>query len=270
MDDELFSRHYGMPRGRLFEALQQALATMPSVTLQRLDDTGRSVEFRTSFTLTSWGDNMVATVDEVDDGAVLRVAGRPRVGIMSTPWGEEAHATQIEQQLFTALGTILAAGAATEPASAGGDASASAPSSKRAREIMTSTVEVIDVDATVADAAVLLAAAEVGALPICSPERRLQGMLTDRDIVVKVVAQGKDPASTKVRELVEGTEVVTIGADDSLDEALRTMKDHKVRRLPVIDGTELVGIVSQGDLAQHLPEGKVGELLEVISAAPPD
>ena len=61
---------------------------------------------------------------------------------------------------------------------------------------------------------------------------------------------------------------MTIGADDSIEEALQTMKQYKVRRLPVIDGTDLIGMVSQGDLAQHLPEDKVGDLLEAISAAP--
>jgi CBS domain-containing protein len=236
--------------------------------------------------LTSWGENMRATVESVDDGTtVLRVSGQPRVGIMSTPWGEELHAAQIEQQLFTTLDATLAADAAAWDASGGGgddggdgdrsdgdrddDGDATSWSGgPRARDIMTAGAEVVDMDDTVADAAELLAAGDIGALPICNRERRLQGMLTDRDIVVKVVALGRDPASTKVSEIAQGTEVVTIGADDSLEEALRTMKEHKVRRLPVIDGTDLVGMISQGDLAQHVPEHKVGDLLEAISAAP--
>ena len=93
-------------------------------------------------------------------------------------------------------------------------------------------------------------------------------MVTDRDIVVKVIAQGKNPASTPMSELATQDEVVTIGADDPIDEALRTMTSHKVRRLPVIDGHELVGIISQADIATHLEEDKVGELVEAISAAP--
>jgi len=92
-------------------------------------------------------------------------------------------------------------------------------------------------------------------------------MLTDRDIVVKALAQGKDPGSTRAGEFAEG-KPVTIGADDSVEEALRTMKDHKVRRLPVIDGHDLIGIVSQADLAQNIDEEKVGDLVEAISAAP--
>ena len=107
---------------------------------------------------------------------------------------------------------------------------------------------------------------DVGALPICGDDDRLKGMLTDRDIVVKVLAQGKDPDSTKAGEFGEG-KPVTIGADDSIEDAIATMKEHKVRRLPVIDGHELVGIVSQGDLARNADEEEVGELVETISAA---
>jgi CBS domain-containing protein len=137
-----------------------------------------------------------------------------------------------------------------------------------AREIMTSGVEVANPDETVEDAARRLAEQDIGALPVCNSDRRLEGMLTDRDIAVKVVAAGLDPKSTTVREICNPAEVVTIGADDSVEEAVRTMKDHAVRRLPVIDGHELVGMVSQADVATNLPENKVGELVEAISAAP--
>ena len=80
--------------------------------------------------------------------------------------------------------------------------------------------------------------------------------------------KGKDPESTKVSELANG-KPVTIGADDSVEEALQTMKDHQVRRLPVIDGHDLIGIVSQADVARNLPDEKVGDLLEAISRAEP-
>jgi CBS domain-containing protein len=92
-------------------------------------------------------------------------------------------------------------------------------------------------------------------------------MLTDRDIAVKVLAKDRDPGSTTAGELGEG-KPVTIGADDSVEEALQTMAEHKVRRLPVIDGHELIGIVSQGDLATQVDEQQVGDLVEAISAAP--
>jgi CBS domain-containing protein len=132
--------------------------------------------------------------------------------------------------------------------------------------VMTGDAECIGENDSVADAAKRLAELNVGAMPICGEDNRLKGMLTDRDIAVKVVARGKDPSTTKAGELGEG-KPVTIGADDSIDEALRTMSEHKVRRLPVIDGHELIGIVSQADLARNIDEEKVGDLVEAISAA---
>jgi CBS domain-containing protein len=120
---------------------------------------------------------------------------------------------------------------------------------------------------TLADAARRLAELDVGAMPVCGADNRLKGMLTDRDIVVEALATGRDPSSTRAGELAEG-KPVTIGADDSVDLALRTMKDHKVRRLPVIDGHDLIGVVSQADLAKSIDEDKVGDLVEAISAAP--
>jgi CBS domain-containing protein len=138
---------------------------------------------------------------------------------------------------------------------------------KTAREVMTGGVECIGENDTITDAAKRLAELNVGAMPICGEDNRLKGMLTDRDIAIKVIAQGKDPNTTKAGDLAEG-KPVTIGADDSVDEALRTMTDHAVRRLPVIDGHDLIGIVSQADLARNVDEDKVGELVEAISAAP--
>ena len=140
---------------------------------------------------------------------------------------------------------------------------------KKARDIMTPDCTCIGENDTLLDAARRLAELDVGALPICGEDNRLKGMLTDRDIVVKALAQGKDPGSTRAGELGQGdSQTVTIGADDSVDEALRTMIDYKVRRLPVIDGRELVGIVSQADVATNLDEARVGDLVEAISAAP--
>jgi CBS domain-containing protein len=133
-----------------------------------------------------------------------------------------------------------------------------------ARDVMTKDPDVVDEHTSVLDAARRLAELDVGAVPICTSERKLVGMLTDRDIVTQVLAQGKDPASVKAGELAQG-EAVTIGADDSIEETLRTMARHQVRRLPVIDGTELVGVVAQADVARALPEDRVGDLVEAIS-----
>jgi CBS domain-containing protein len=138
---------------------------------------------------------------------------------------------------------------------------------KTARDVMDPDCTCVNEDETLVDAAKKMAEKDVGALPICGNDNRLKGMLTDRDIVVKAIAEGKDPSSLKATDLGVH-EVVTIGADDPIDEALRTMIDHKVRRLPVIDGHDLVGIISQGDIATNIDEEKVGELVEAISAAP--
>ena len=139
---------------------------------------------------------------------------------------------------------------------------------KTVREIMTSGAEFIDPSSTVAEAAQKMAQHDYGVMPICDGQGHLQGMLTDRDIVVKVIAAGKDPQQCQVSEFASGGEVVTIGADDTVEDALRTMMDHKVRRLPVIDGKDMVGMVSQGDIATNYPEERVGDLVEAISAAP--
>ena len=136
---------------------------------------------------------------------------------------------------------------------------------KKARDIMSPDCTCVGENDTVLDAAERLAELDVGAMPICGEDDRLKGMVTDRDIVVKVIAEGKNPASTSVSELATQDEVVTIGADDSIDEALQTMSSHKVRRLPVIDGRELVGIISQADIARNIDEEKVGDLVEAIS-----
>jgi CBS domain-containing protein len=140
---------------------------------------------------------------------------------------------------------------------------------KKARDIMTPDPQCIGENETALDAAKKLAELDVGALPICGEDDRLKGMLTDRDIVGKVLAQGKDPATVKAGELGAGDgNTITIGADDSVEEALRTMTEHKVRRLPVIDEKRLVGIISQADVATNLDEERVGDLVEAISAAP--
>ena len=138
---------------------------------------------------------------------------------------------------------------------------------KTARDIMSTDTTCVGEDDTVLDAANLLKSLDVGALPICGNDERLKGMLTDRDIVVKVLAEGKDPATTKAGELGQGDgKVVTIGADDSIEEALKTMSENQVRRLPVIDGHDLVGLVSQADIARNYDEEKVGDLVEAISS----
>ena len=125
-------------------------------------------------------------------------------------------------------------------------------------------------DTTAADAARTMASEGIGALPVCDTDGHLFGVVTDRDLALKVVAEGRDSDTVRLGELVDRSEVVTIGADDSVEEAIRTMKDHAVRRLPVIDGQSLVGMLSQADIARAMPDAKIGDLVDAISSAPPN
>lgn len=133
-----------------------------------------------------------------------------------------------------------------------------------AREIMTSDVAHLREDDSVVVAAERMAELGVGSLPICASDEHLVGMVTDRDIVVDVIAKGQDPSSVRVGQMAQG-EAVTIGADDSLEEARRVMAEHQVRRLPVIDGRRLVGIISQKDVAEDSGDAATGEMVERIS-----
>ncbi|QPP07341.1 CBS domain-containing protein [Streptomyces bathyalis] len=134
-----------------------------------------------------------------------------------------------------------------------------------ARDIMTPGAECIGEEESVLQAAKKMQQLGVGALPICGTDNKLKGVLTDRDIVVKVLATGKEPGQTKAGELQQA-EAVTIGADDDAEEVMATMAEHKVRRLPVIDGRDLVGMVAQADVARALSDPKVGELVEALSS----
>ena len=132
-----------------------------------------------------------------------------------------------------------------------------------ARDIMTASPDFVDGSATVLDVAKKLASGNYGSLPICDGDK-VTGIVTDRDLVVKVLAEGKDPATTKVIDLVQG-EVITIGADDPVEEISRTMSEHQVRRLPVIDGDKLVGMVAQADLALSGNDKLAGDTVQAIS-----
>ena len=133
-----------------------------------------------------------------------------------------------------------------------------------AREIMTPDPTCVRASESVHDAARRMAELGVGALPICGEDNKLKGVITDRDIVVKVIAAGNDPRAVHAGELAQG-EAVTIGADDTAEEILATMRTHQVRRLPVIDGDDLVGVVALADVARGLSDPPVGDLVEALS-----
>ena len=135
---------------------------------------------------------------------------------------------------------------------------------KNVRDAMTSNPRSIEPSTMVADAAKLMKAEDVGSLPIVEGDQ-LVGMVTDRDIVIRVVAEGKDPQSTTVGEIAS-RDLVTVDPEQDLDEALRLMAQHQVRRLPVAeeDG-RLVGILAQADVARQGKDVQTGQVVQEIS-----
>ncbi len=134
---------------------------------------------------------------------------------------------------------------------------------KRIREVMTPGPETIQAGRPVAEAAKLMKAADAGMIPVMS-DGDLHGTVTDRDIALRLVAEGKDAQSTTVGEIAT-TDVITIEADRDLSEALQLMAKHQVRRLPVIESGKLVGVVAQADVAREGNERDVGHTVEEIS-----
>ncbi|MFF3744273.1 CBS domain-containing protein [Streptomyces kronopolitis] len=134
-----------------------------------------------------------------------------------------------------------------------------------ARDIMHSGATCVQENETLEDAARRMRDLDVGALPICGPDDRLHGIITDRDIVLKCLARGKNPKTMTAGELAQG-KPFTISADAGTEEVLQAMENHRIRRLPVIDNHRLVGMISEADLARHLPEETVGEFVETLCA----
>jgi CBS domain-containing protein len=134
---------------------------------------------------------------------------------------------------------------------------------KSVRDAMTEDPRSIGASAPVVEAARLMREQHIGSLPITEDEQLL-GMLTDRDITTRVVAESADPEATSVGDVCS-RDVITIEADKDHEEALKLMGRHQVRRLPVVENGRLVGIVAQADIALTENENKTGELVEAIS-----
>ena len=137
----------------------------------------------------------------------------------------------------------------------------------KVHEVMTDRPRVVTPETTVSEAAQLMKNDDIGSLPILDGEQ-LAGMVTDRDIVIRAIAEGKDPRGMPVRE-VASRELVTVHADEELSSALQLMASQQVRRLPVVDDDgRLVGILAQADVAVEAKEKDVGEMVEEISKSP--
>jgi CBS domain-containing protein len=131
------------------------------------------------------------------------------------------------------------------------------------REIMTANPTTVRPESPVADAAKLMKSEDVGSLPVVDGDR-LVGVVTDRDIVVRVVAEGGDPGAISVGE-IRSSDPVTVDPKQDLGEALTQMARHQVRRLPVVDNGRLVGVLAQADVAREAAGSVAGEVVEEIS-----
>jgi CBS domain-containing protein len=131
------------------------------------------------------------------------------------------------------------------------------------RDVMTENPSSCAPGTSVAEVARVMAREDVGSIPVVE-DGRLVGVVTDRDLVVRVLAEGRDPQATTVGEVVS-TDVVTVPPDAGLDDALRLLARHQVRRLPVVEGERLVGIVAQADVARHGDDSQTGQVVEQIS-----
>ncbi len=137
----------------------------------------------------------------------------------------------------------------------------------KVRDVMTARPRCVTVDTPLGQVAELMEAEDIGAIPVLEGEE-LHGMVTDRDIVVRAVAKGKDPRGMPVRE-ISSREIVTISPDQDLSDAVLLMAQNQVRRIPVVDDeNRLVGVVSQADVALEAREKTVGEMVGEISKPP--
>jgi CBS domain-containing protein len=116
-----------------------------------------------------------------------------------------------------------------------------------ARDIMHRDAQCIDADQTLRAAAKMMRDKGVGALPICGPDKKLKGIITDRDIVCECLGAGKDP--DKMRAIDLAGHLHCVHAEDDMDTVLKKMEQHQIRRMPVIDDGKLVGIITEKDLA---------------------
>jgi CBS domain-containing protein len=134
-----------------------------------------------------------------------------------------------------------------------------------AQDIMHAGAECVNENETLANAARRMRELNVGCLPIRGNDDRLVGIITDRDIVIRCVAAGQDPTTMTAGQLAAG-KPVTVDADADVSEVLRMMEEHRIRRLPVVDNHRLVGMISEADIVNHLPDDRVGHFLEAVCA----
>ena len=135
---------------------------------------------------------------------------------------------------------------------------------KIARDIMHEGVTCVYVHNTATEAAQMMAELNVGALPICGTDEKLKGMVTDRDLVLSVMAKGENPDAFTMKELAS-KKLYYVTYDQTSDTVLSTMMEHQIKRIPVIENEELTGIITLADVALELTDDRMGELVEALS-----
>jgi CBS domain-containing protein len=137
---------------------------------------------------------------------------------------------------------------------------------KPIHEIMTANPSTVTPKDDIQKAARLMVECDCGALPVVGDDKKVTGMITDRDIVIRLVANGRNPLEAKVSDAMS-SQIHTVRESDSIEQVFRTMRDHQVRRIPVVnDRDEVIGIIAQADMALETPSDKeVGETVEQIS-----
>ena len=134
-----------------------------------------------------------------------------------------------------------------------------------ARDIMNAGATCIGEDQTLMQAAQMMRDMNVGSLPICGNDKKLHGIITDRDIVVKCLAEGMDPNTCTAAELAQG-HVTWVDADTDMTQIVEMMGQEQVKRMPVIEDHQLVGMISESDLARHLDEHELSRFVERVFA----
>lgn len=132
-----------------------------------------------------------------------------------------------------------------------------------ARDLMTSPADTLRESDSITDAAGALARADVGSMPVIDRDEALVGVLTDRDIVVRAVAEGRVEEAT-VGDIMS-SDVVTVSPDANHEQVLQVLSDNQIRRVPVVDGGKVAGVISQADVARELSNIDTGDVVEAIS-----
>ncbi|MET7464610.1 CBS domain-containing protein [Nonomuraea sp. NPDC005501] len=133
-----------------------------------------------------------------------------------------------------------------------------------ARDVMNPGAECLPAHESLDRAAQLMRNGNIGALPVCDSDGRVIGIITDRDIVIKCVAEGRDPAQVRAGDLT--ADLVAVTPDAPLAEALSRMEEHRIKRLPVVEDDRVVGMISEADLARHLPDAQLAEFVHRVYA----